>query len=96
MRCCPCPRMHRMALEGKDPKWAELYLQRFDPEWHPKGRAKDESRGTTQINVFGSWSEKELSAFIKSKSEQVLGTSARMKSPRSLIDGNHKTEASDA
>lgn len=65
--------MLHMAVTSKNPKWAQLYLQRFDAEYQ-KSQPSTIINGdvNTQQN-FSSWNTAELTAFLRAKRQKVLG-----------------------
>ena len=64
--------MLHMAVTSKNPKWAQLYLQRFDKEFQPPASTVIHGDVNTQQN-FASWTSSELLAFIGAKRQKVLG-----------------------
>lgn len=66
-------RVLEMALTSKNPRWAEVFLRRFDPNFTTSAADISISGQNVQVNQFGSWSEAELRAALKHERKQVLG-----------------------
>lgn len=64
--------MLHMAVTSPNPKWAQLYLQRFDKEYQPSPQNVIHGDVNTQNN-YSSWTEAELDAFLRAKRQKVLG-----------------------
>lgn len=62
-----------MALTSKNPRWAEVFLRRFDPLFKTSEADLSITATNVQVNQFKNYSEAELRAHLKNERKQVLG-----------------------
>lgn len=62
-----------MALTSKNPRWAEVFLRRFDPLFTTSQVDTIITGDNVQVNQFKSMSYSELQALVKHERKQVLG-----------------------